>query len=927
MLPTRIEMTRSGDPKQIELTVTDRDYGDTVQITGTRTISGSTVNSCVKVTALGGGDIVNLTVKTGSNDPANITQKTTLLADPRGLHGVYENVGGVSKCEGKLEVEIRDIDSDGPEGPDVSDTVKCSIDISITNNAPQLTNVNIYDKDRLTGVSGIPEAGDLFDGRGSLIVGSPITRTPTQEVRASICNNALNKSSVPIICTAGDELFSASYSRKRNPFIVEFTVNDANGRGDIMQAGLWIQQIEHNANVATLPLIGTGERKSIQAMYSEKENMQVAQGNSRWNFISRACIGTACGPRELQSSSKLLFSTLGYISSLGSTVASNGNVKQGSTAWASTKDWQKVGFPDCLDTTGGCKDSNVPTIAKSNAPVAGGVNSWSNYEWSVAADDTHLICYKSNSAVPSVIAQPSGDICPANCAACAKKLGVSEVNENALRFSFQVYFNDRDGGDGMKDGNYAIFVSALDKVSAPLNNVTGKGNDDGWTRFTRTGAVCTGATCPSGEGFTLVYDSTPPDVTVTIAAAASGETVTTTTKATDSTTAVAGLTNRYVALRAASDEITWAQKMDGTPFDGADDHVIISPSATTVSVEADAKGLVANANIFAGACAYDRAGNMKCASSPESFTFMGSWLKTSYGDVYSKQGVALTLPSNDATVTDKTSTVNSPYNQQIYTFATGIYLSSSSNEDKLLGGYKSGSILFPLGFAGNYRLSSNTEPFNLFSYVPNMPGNEYTRLKAIASLNCDLLNSTSTTGKKCDNSVSNSINTDDYTILTISGDTDWQTQVLNCQKVNAIFVASGTLKVGTATSSSGGACLFVVNSGASMEIYDTSPQGRAAGNLQADLFTGGIVSDGGVVKIIKSTYAGTDVDYLKLTGFVYSTSNSPQFLRSLATADISKYPSEWLLYDATLLDSLRPLLGLEKTADLTCGTTGHILCK
>lgn len=931
MLPTRIEMTRNDDPRQIELTVTDQDYGDTVQVTGFRTVNGSQINSCVKLTALGGGDVLNLTVKTGSNDPANISQVTTLLADPRGLHGVFENVGGVSKCEGKLELEIRDIDSDGAEGPDVSDTVKCSIDISVRNEAPRLTNVIIKDEDRLTGISGIPEPGDLFDGRAKLYVGSPLTRTPEQEVRASVCNAALNNEATPIICKPGDEIFSAAYSRKRNPFIFEFTVSDANGRGDIMQAGLWIQQISHNANTATLPTASGGERNSIQAMYSEKENMQVAQESGRWNFISRACIGTACGPREMQSSSKLRFSALGYITSLGEKVSNNGNVKQGETAWASSKEWQKKGFPDCLDTTVGCKNANVPTVAQSNAPVAGGITNWANYEWAVATDETHLLCYKSNSQVPAVIDQPAGDICPANCAACAKRMGVTAINDNSLRFSFKIYLNDRDAGDGLVDGNYAVFVSALDKVSATLNNVMNKGNDDGWTRFTKAGAACTGATCPAGEDFTLVYDSTPPDVVVSVTAGSGGETVTTTTKATDTVSTVAGITNRYVGLRMTIDgipeeEVTWAQKMDGTPFDGANDHVVISPSTATTTVNINAKGLLPNSMVAAGACAYDLAGNMKCATSPETFTFKASWLKTSYGDVYSKRGASLTLPTDDATTTDATKLLSDPFAEQVYTFATGVYLSGSDNESRLLGGH-SGSPTQPLGFRGNYRTTDPINRFNLFKYDPSMPGNEYARLKSTATLNCDLLNSGSTSGKLCNNSVSEDLNTEDFTIVTLNTGKDWSDQILECRKANVVFVNQGTLKLGAVTSTVNGACLFVVSGNASLVIADKSAQGKIGGKLQADRFEAAVISDGGNVTVDKSVKGPSGADYLKWTGFFYSTTKAPQFLRGLAQADISQYPSEWLLYDATLLDAFRPLLGLAKTADLTCGTSTHVLCK
>jgi len=932
IVPSSISMTRTDAPKTFTLTATDPDWGDNVFVR-----SATVTNNCAKITTVGGSELTGLqSVRPGSDNPNQLSGSLTLQVDPRGMHGVFGGGIGNSVCTGTLVIELLDEDMD-LDGPDTSafPYPKCSIEITVTNEAPTLTDITIRDRDGLNGITDIPEPGDMLDGRSKLYVGSPLIRKPEEEVRASYCSKALNNTLSPIICTPGDETYGASYSRKRNPFVIDFTVSDANGRADIMQAGLWIQQTAVNANQAALPLTQSGDRKSFQAMYSEKENMQVVSGNSRWNFVSRACIGDGCGPKELQSSSKQLFSALGYIPSFADTVTNNGNVKEGKTAWASSKDWQKVGFPDCLDSTAGCLNANVPTTAQSNAPIgtaAVAPNNWANYEWSVAADESHLICYKSNSAVPEVVPLPSSDVCPANCAACARRLGVTTVsgNSNALRFSFEVYMNDRNGGDGMKDGTYAVFLSALDKVSAPLNNVTDKGNDDGWTRFTKSGAVCTGATCPAGEEFTLVFDSTPPDVTVTVAGPTDSDSVTTTVKATDATSAVAGITNRYVGLRGSVDgvpepSVTWAQKSDGTPFDGALDHVTIIPASPSTQADALAKGIAANSAVVAGACAYDLAGNMKCSGSPETYTFKASWIKTSYGDVYSKGGVSLSLPTDDGT-TDETATVSSPYGQQIFTFATGILSLSAASDTGLQGGHKIGSSLFPLGFLRNYRDESSSNIFNIFAYRPSMPGDEYTRLRSLATLNCEVLNTGAST-KVCDNSTGTNLNVAPYTIVTLGANTDWSSSVLSCTKVNIIFVNSGKLTLGSISPAVGGGCLFVVNAGASLEIADTSAQGKVAGKLKFDSFEAAIVSAGGNVQVGKSFKSASGSDYLKLNGFIYSSVTAPKFLREVAQVDIPSYPSEWLLYDASLLDSLRPLLGFEKTADLTCGTSNHILCK
>lgn len=940
MLPKNIEMNRTDTPKQLELTVTDNDYGDTVQLTGARTVDAvGDLNSCVKVQTIGGGGIYNLVVKTGSNDPGDITQTTTLLVDSRGQHGVFENVGGQSLCSGKLELELRDVDSDA-EGPDVSETVTCSINISVKNEFPKLSNVAIYDRDSLTELRELNGTGNLIDGRTKLFVGS--TLTSANESRASKCSGPLTLIANPISCQPplGENVFDAQFSRKRNPLLLEFTVTDANGREDIMQAGFWVQRLTSvkSAETPVLPYSGN----SFQAMYTEKENMQVDTTSSRWNFVSRACLDQSCGPQTLHTSSKLIFSGLGFINSLGTQVSINGNVKQGKTQWASSKDWQKAGFPDCLEQTAGCVAKNVPSSAKLNATTNNAL--WVNYEWAVASDQDHLLCFKPNSSVPTVVSPAVSVVCPKTCAACIKQEGVNPVqgNVNALRFSASLYINDRDAVDGvgMPDGSYAIFLSALDKVSAPLHNVKGKG-DDGWVRFNKEGNVCTGTTCDPGEDFVLVYDSVPPTIAFEEMDSGSLEAeITVKAEIADSTSGVAGITNRYVAYQSAvggepEGEIYFAEKMSGAAFNGKNDQIPTTGNALTIN----AKGIPSSSAVLVGACVYDAAGNMRCAKNEVEHITESPWLKTTYGDIYSGVGAALpfnlSLPSDVDGNKDETSgPLINPFADQIFTVGTGLLLTSGPSIG-LTGGHDlAGPNNATLGFKNNYRTGGSA--FNVFRYSPHMVGDEFGRLDALARSNCLDINEASGINSTC--VVDGALGSAPYTIKTVGTDT-WSNTV--CAQVSVIFV-TGTLTVHQVTKSTTKAnsgCLFVVAAGAKLIVSDNPSDIRTysaahppdePGTPHADKFEAAvIVASGGNIEFSFGEAGATthSTDRLSLLGWVYSASTMPAFKRNLAAVDDKRYPAELLRYDAHLLDVFRPIIGTSKTADLTCGTSNHVLCK
>lgn len=938
ILPASISMTREDPPRQITLTATDQDYGDTVQVTKVRVVdTAGNLKSCVKVSTLGGGSVENLTVKAGSDSAGNTSQSTDLMIDARDSHGIFDNVNGQSICSGFLEVEIRDIDSDG-NGPDASDYGTCKVAVSVTNQAPQLTDVSIYDNDGMTTVR---ETGDLLDGRNYLYVGSPLTTQ--SKARASVCNEPLSLLD-PIKCPGGGERYESSFSQRRNPLLLEFTVRDANGRNDIMQAGVWLQREAQDANNTAMPPVnlGAGTRNSFQAIYSEKENMQVVSGVARSNMVSRACTGSNCGPTELLGSTKQIFSALAFINSLGQTVGSNGNVLIGKLQSASQRTWQSVGFPDCLNTTIGCVNANVPDNAKAAATTDASLRA--NYEWAIAADDSHLLCYQSNSNTPTVVAASTPAVCPVGCAACIKKEGVTAVNNdpNALTFKFGIYFNDKDGGQGMPEGEYAVFVSALDKVAVPLNNVTGKGAE-GWLKFNKSGVACNGATCPSGTDFNLLFDSSAPTVSNVTWNSTSGTVVANLSIADKAGgSGIAGVTNRFMARQEMLEgeplgDRQWALDAAGNPINGMDSRITVPSSTTYITI--NGYGLDGGEEVVTGACVYDRAGNMGCGRNGTEYVFLAPWLKTSYGDIFSAKGgsvpFAQTLPTNDGTTADNSKSVYAPFTEQIFTSGTGLFMTGGSPAQGvgISGGYLlNPTTNAPLGFKNYYRTASSS--YNVFGHNPFLPGNEYERLRSSARLNCDLMNTTTPNTCNTDGGLEE-VGAATYNILTVGTQTVTD---ITCANTNVIFV-TGTLTVNgqvkkAATGQNNG-CMFVIASGGTLAIGDTPSDVRLPApedtkrQPTADIFDAAVVANSGATVVVNKGVRGAtskSTDRLEIRGWVYSSSTVPQFKRDLAPVDNRRYPAEWIKYDANLLDVFRPLLGVEKTVDLTCGTTTHPFC-
>ncbi len=955
ILPGTIELNREDLPKQFTLSVTDQDYGDAVDVTAVEVVdTAGNLNSCIRVTSVAGGSLIG-PIKAGSNNASDITKATPFLVDAREAHGIYQRDpnSGASICSGILKVEVKDLDSD-LGGADTSDKFTCSVNVKVTNQAPQLKAVSLFDKDN---DQNLRESGNLINGvNTSINVGSSFQTA--EKLRASYCNEPLSILD-PIRCPGGGE----KYLRTRhNPLLFEFTVSDANGSDDIMQAGVWLQyqQAGTNVNIANLPPVAPNPnptaRYSFQALYSEKESKNIA---GQFYFISRGCLSSACGQLNLATSAKQIFSGLALINGLGSYAGDGtkiGNLLNGKQQIATTNEWHQKGFPDCLQTDS-CTGANIPTVATSLATANAAAKS--NYAWAVGSDDTHLLCYPSNSNVPTVIQASTPVVCPANCAACIKREGVAQTgNANEMKFSFGIYFNDKDAGQGMVEGKYSLLVSALDKVGVPIASVTGKG-DEGWTRFDKAGNVCAGASCAANTDFALLYDPIPPKVTFDkwVASASQLDTITATGLVSDNAggSGVAGISNRFIARQTTLDgepldERAWAKKVDGvTEFNGSQDHDATFRGGAITML---GKGLVPEESIIAGACAYDFAGNMSCGRNSNEYVFLSAWLKTSFGDIYSSKSgsspFAYTIPTNttiNALInTDNTSKkdaikspnidIYAPYTEQIFTAGTGIVLTGASSTMGLSGGYVAAgsTVSLPLGFKGNYRNGNEATKNNLFAVSPLTLGSEFDRTRSTAILNCDLLNESTPGTCQTSGSIADVSSTAAKIKLLSTGTTTINTLV--CNQVNIIFVSGTVTVTGNVTKADKtSGCIFVLSSGSSLVIDDISSNQRTAspdgkGSPYVDRFEAAIVAaNGATIKSRKPFVkpSGT-VDRLEITGWVYAADSVPQFLRSLAPVDNRRYPSEWIVYDATLLDLFRPILGIEKTIDLTCGTSKHVLC-
>ncbi len=919
MLPKTITMNRSDAPRALTLTVTDKDYGDTVQVTNVRIVdTAGRLRSCVKVTNTTGQELYNLVVKPGSSNAADITSVTNLLVDASTAHGLYlSNDNGTSSCSGSLEVSITDLDLDG-NGPDTSTPgVKCKVAINVINRDPVISNIQVLDKDPQVDLR---RSGNLLtqvSASNPLFVGSPWDAR-----RVSTCASALSLSN-PGDCPTGSLV---PQKTRTNPFEVDFTVRDGNGISDLKDIGIFLQR-----TTGAKPLTAGGFRYSAESLLSTRRDFTISGANF---YNTDACLGANCTDSLLGDNALQLGYTL--IRNKGPQVGINGNISASAHQNAGYRAWLAVGFPDCLGTAQGCSlAGDVPAAAKALATVSQTDNA--NFDWMIAADASHMVCMPSAAPTAYVIAKSS--TCPANCAACISRESVTQVtgDPNAVNVKFTVYMNDKNnGGAGMVQGAYNLLVGAEDKVGGRASG------DNFW--LTATSAP-------------IVFDTTPPTIDLNLTNPAGTANMVAAGTLSDSSSGVAGYTSRFLLrehyLNAGDASgirsfLTW-DTLGTNLIDGKSDIVSFARRANT-TFTFTGHGVETGDGVASGVCAYDAAGNMCCAQTIGSqktstcqnfgtsgiYTYGGGWIETSLGSVYSNTATTgaafnMTVPATSA---NTSSLVYAPFSVQSGSSVTG-FLISGSGDSGLIGGRTFGGDpqTYPLGFSSNsthgyFRTGDANSPFNIFTLPVANQNNWYAQIKGIATTNCQLIGGGCQAVSDIVSGLGASAN---YKIGTITSSQTISDHIV-CRGSSIIFIDGNshvTITGQVTKDTPQSACLFVVNSGSTLTIGDLA-RAASTGAPQVDAFQASIiVSNGGTIETTapETLQTGIVFDRLELYGFLFSASSNPPVLqRSLNNDNNKLYPAEWFIYDANVLDAFRPLLGFQKTVDLVCGTSGHVFC-
>ncbi len=384
-------------------------------------------------------------------------------------------------------------------------------------------------------------------------------------------------------------------------------------------------------------------------------------------------------------------------------------------------------------------------------------------------------------------------------------------------------------------------------------------------------------------------------------------------------------------------------------------------------------GVRSGDNLHYGVCAYDVAGNIKCTwnnlcEGGHESTVGNNWIKTSLDNVYSKGGFSDLPRYNEITgvVEYPHPSLQSFFNNYLHPFHTDVATLSTfavvtNNSDSLNNiqwGYN--GHLNPLSFS-----LKNRNIYNATFW--------YTDLKSLAKDRCELLNSCeeiniNTQGDPVQAFKNALADSHKYKIIEVHKNLSIPSNtILRCKNANLIFVESGTInlknmviksKFNPNSSSSNPfyindeGCLFVLAPSSSAKmIIDDDPtvQGKIKNvRLQHDPSTGyGVDADFaqfGVISLdsnanwdnpqvwIKQTprdayrHADGYYDAFILQGFIYSL-GLPRFDRDLVYSANAKFPSEWIIYDPSLLNVFEPLLGKYKVQTFKCGVNQHPWCK
>lgn len=937
ILPNDISLVRGESPMEIKISAHDDDYGDTVEISGFEVVGNDNLlKNCVHITKTDGGAIAETVIKRGSEDEPPEDRiydgSVQIKVDQNAILGVYESMGTTSKCEGTLNIEVKDVALDAG---DISEFATCSIHVKVTNEYPKFEGAELLDQG-----AGPKREGNLLEtDDGKVYIGSNVSNNKVLKV----CKEPLNADGT---CPSGSE---EMYNSTKNPIDFSFTISDANGRSDILEAGIWLQKYEQSDTSPSFPVAENGSRNSIQALYSDRRDIKIKRdmeiGTLKF-FNTPGCsdMQDDCVPNKINDTEYGIFSAIEPI--VMRNKPGNGNISDSPYRASPLKQWLEHGFPSCQYlTAAGCGMNAVPegSLVEADSDL----NNGANYNWSIGAKNNQQLCYKNDGSAEAVA---TGNGCPTDCAACIERLGITEVDKipNSFKFDFRITINDKDDSSaGLDDGKYLLFLHASDKVNAQIDNGTYWGQiivESKKPRYTND----------SKGTFVYHYDATSPEVGDVILNAvedsASGVRLSTvfTDPGGKTSSGLKGIANRALIkvkdgqvkgyLTKGEDlEITWNGQKD----------------VGNLSTEFIGYGLTGGTQVKGNICVYDNANNVGCDTNGSLLEAQASWLKTSMGDVYTKRtgsdsGFSMTLPPENK---DATSTlafyekVLAPFRGQKNSIVTGMVITGGEQF-----GINGGRTFD--GFSDTYPFGSSTSDSDAApgkSYRTNQVGgtflgefawrgfvdrapqsNWYPVLRDTVYRRCDVLGDCKT------GSALGLVSSDEgkYKIVVLSGGSATiDASGLICRGVNVIFIenlATLTIAGDITKANSSSSCMFIVSSNSSLIIED--PTTGDSPDEYSDKFEASVVvtSAGGVGgRFITKPGAimAKQYDRLDIYGFVYSTLTTPVFGRDLVLKDNLQYPAEWIIYDANVLDNYREILGITRSYDIVCGTSNSIFCK
>ena len=373
--------------------------------------------------------------------------------------------------------------------------------------------------------------------------------------------------------------------------------------------------------------------------------------------------------------------------------------------------------------------------------------------------------------------------------------------------------------------------------------------------------------------------------------------------------------------------------LDGTDFENSpfgSSGYSITPISGGYRYRINVKGLQGGDDVYFGVCAFDKAGNVNCTYT--NIAQVGwNWLKTSLGNVYSKgdaSGGFTGLPNYStmsSTSEDPIASDVSPYNASRAVISNFVISSVSSSLAGVQWGYD--------GHYNSPEFVRSDQPVGLFSW--------FSLLEDTATAKCNI-DSSCTISTLSGSSASNLSSALSSTAsarkvikvenATVSFDS------LTCRRANLVFLKNTQLTVKEILKPGSDplknvydGCVFVADNSSSVTIED-DPNSSWDSHDNVDLVQAGFVMLGNATFRVKQTphnaYEDSNgqFDRLIIHGFVHTQNRVPIFERDLSITDNQQYPSEWIVFDSSLVPLLKPVLGAPKVDTIHCGLVDHPFC-